>query len=133
MLGLPPEKTELNWLSHSVNSPLYYITIIYKMTDYELFEEMTKARDKYDKHADVTYELQKRNWRLIDQCEDVENKFYSSIMNTELNKILNSNMCKTQKKFACYKNMLANDIELQKHKKYMARISSFLLWSTKRP
>ena len=38
-------------------------------------------------------------------------------MNTELNKILNSNMCKTQKKFVCYKNMLANDMELQKYKK----------------
>ena len=87
------------------------------MTDYELFEKMTKARDLYDKHSNITYELQRRNRRLIDQCEDVENKFYSSIMNTELNKILNSNMCKTQKKFVCYKTMLANDIELQKEKK----------------
>ena len=71
------------------------------MADYELFEKMTKARDNYDKHADKhadeRYELQKRTRRLIEQCENVQNKFYSSIMNTELNKILNSNMCKTQK------------------------------------
>ena len=87
------------------------------MTDYELFEKMTKARDLYDKRSSMTYDLQRRNRRLIDQCEDVENKFYSSIMNTELNKILNSNMCKIRKRFVCNKTMLANDIELQKEKK----------------
>ena len=87
------------------------------MTDYELFEKMTKAHDNYDKHADMTYELEKRNKRLIEQCKNVEHKFYSSIMNTELNKILNSNMCKKQKKFTCYKTMLENDKELQKKEK----------------
>ena len=87
------------------------------MTDYELFEKMTKARDLYDKRSSMTYDLQKRNRRLIEQCKDVENKFYSSIMNTELNKILNSNMCKIRKRFVCNKTMLANDIELQKEKK----------------
>ena len=87
------------------------------MTDYELFEKMTKARDTYYKHAGLLYELQKRNRRLIEQCENVENKFYCCIMNTELNKILDSNMCKIRKRFVCNKTMLANDIELQKEKK----------------
>ena len=87
------------------------------MTDYELFEKMTKAREAYEQNSGMTYDLQKRNRRLIDQCKDVENKFYSSIMNTELNKILNSNMCKEQKRFVCNKTMLENDIEVQKHKR----------------
>ena len=59
------------------------------MTDYELFEKMTKAREAYEKNSGMTYDLQKRNRRLIEQCENVENKFYCCIMNTELHKILN--------------------------------------------
>lgn len=87
------------------------------MATYQLFERMVKAKDLYDK-------LEKDKWasfnvkeKVYDECQNVETKFYNCFTNTELNRILTSNMSATEKKFKCYNEIMESEkIYIQKRK-----------------
>ena len=81
------------------------------MVSYALFEEMLKAREIYDMDTIECDKIKKRKKVLQEQCTNVEANFASCWKNTELTKILTTEMTTNEKKFKCYNEMVKLDKE----------------------
>jgi hypothetical protein len=79
------------------------------MESYELFERMVKAKelyDKLDKEQDQSFTLKEKIYK---ECQNVENKFFNCITNTELNRILTTNMTANERKLKCYNEIVGSE------------------------